>query len=251
MTSTSTRRLAFLVALLAAGVPLGGRAVAGEDPQPAPSGETGSDPDKGKEKEKPAPCPDCKDGKECEKCAAVKKAAEEEKAKRASAPAFKLKDTSDKEHALADFKGKIVVLEWTNHECPYVKKHYDSGNMQDLQKKYTAKGAAWLSVCSSAEGKQGHMTPKAWNEKGTALKVAATAVLLDADGTAGKAYGAKNTPFMVVVDEEGRIAYRGAIDDNPSAKAADAKGARNHVAEAVDALLAGKAPPLAETKPYG
>jgi len=195
-------------------------------------------------------CADCKDGKACAKCA-DKSAAKEKKPEAAAAPAFKLKDTHGKEHALSDYRGKIVVLEWVNHGCPYVKKHYDSGNMQDLQRKYAEKGVIWLSICSSAEGKQGHMSPKEWNEKSAALKAAPTAVLLDADGTAGRAYGAKVTPQMFVLDKAGAIAYRGAIDDNPSARPADAKTAKNLVAEALDALLAGKEPPVAERAPYG
>ena len=132
-----------------------------------------------------------------------------------------------------------------------MKKHYDSDNMQELQKKYVGKGVVWLSICSSAEGKQGHMTPKEWNEKITAVKSHATAVLLDADGATGKAYGAKTTPHMFVVDGEGGIAYKGAIDDNPSARPADAKTAKNFVAEAVDALLEGKAPKTVEHAPSG
>ena len=244
MRIATMRRLvcaAGLAALAALGV---AGAAADDEKKPAPEKPA-------PEVEKPAPCPDCKDGKECEKCAAAKKAAAEEAAKRPAASAFTLEDTHGKEHSLSDYRGKVVVLEWINHGCPYVKKHYDSGNMQDLQSKYAGKGVAWLSICSSAEGKQGHMSPKEWNEKSAALKAAPTAVLLDADGTAGRAYGAKVTPQMFVLDKAGAIAYRGAIDDNPSARPADAKTAKNLVAEALDALLAGKEPPVAERAPYG
>jgi peroxiredoxin len=169
----------------------------------------------------------------------------------AAAPAFTLKDTNDKSHSLADYKDKIVVLEWINHDCPFVKRHYDAGNMQDLQKKYTEKGVIWLSICSSAEGTQGHMAPKAWNEKTAALKAAPTAVLIDADGTVGKAYKARTTPHMFVIDKAGNIAYRGALDDNAAAKPEETKKAKNFVALALDAVLAGKEPEVKEHKPYG
>jgi peroxiredoxin len=251
MLAAAARRWGFaaaLGALGALGVAAGG-AAADDDPKPAPSGGAGEEAGKGEER-KPAPCADCRDGKECAKCEAARRLAEE-KAKRPAAAAFRLKDTNGREHALADYRGKVVVLEWTNHGCPFVKKHYDSGNMQDLQGRYAKKGVIWLTICSSAEGKQGHMSAREWNEKVAALKAAATAVLLDADGAAGKAYGATTTPHMFVVDAEGRVAYRGALDDDPSSKASDAKRARNFVAEAVDAVLEDRSPPVADTKPYG
>ena len=105
-----------------------------------------------------------------------------------NAPAFTLTDTNGKEHSLADFKGKYVVLEWVNHGCPFVVKHYGAGNMQAIQKEVTGKGAVWLSICSSAEGKEGHMSPEEWNKTVTEKKSASTAVLLDSDGKVGKAY---------------------------------------------------------------
>ena len=228
-----------------------GAAQAGDDgKKPDGSGGDAGKAEGGKEGGKEAKdCGAC--GKaDCAKCA-EKASAEKKSDTAAAAPAFKLKDTNDKEHSLADFKDKIVVLEWINHDCPYVKKHYDSGNMQELQKKYTEKGVVWLSICSSAEGTQGHMTSKAWNEKTTAVKAAPTAVLIDADGTVGKAYKAKTTPHMFVIDKSGNIAYRGSIDDKADAKADEIKKSKNFVALALDALIAGKEPEVKEQKPYG
>jgi peroxiredoxin len=237
-----TRRAAALAAIAAAAFVLPATGVlAGGDGETPAGGTGGADKpkeggDAGKPEEKPAPKP-----------------GEGEKPKEAAdrAPAFTLKDVDGKERSLADFKEKIVVLEWTNHGCPFVKKHYDSGNMQALQRKYTGKGVVWLTICSSAEGKQGHMTEKEWKEKNAALKVAATAVLLDADGTVGRAYKAAVTPHMFVLAKDHTIAYRGAIDDKATAKAEDVKTAKNHVAEALDALLAGKAPETRSAPPYG
>jgi len=167
------------------------------------------------------------------------------------APAFTLKDVQGTSHSLAGFKGKTVVLEWTNYDCPFVKKHYGTKNMQMLQKKYTGKDVIWLSICSSAEGKQGHYAPEAWQKKIKEQGSHATAVLLDADGKVGRKYGAKTTPHLFVVGPDGTLKYAGAIDDNPSWNPKTVKGARNYVAEAVDAVLAGKNVPVAETKSYG
>lgn len=168
-----------------------------------------------------------------------------------AAPAFTLKDVDGKTHSLADYKGKIVVLEWTNHGCPYVKKHYDAGNMQKLQKAYTGKGVVWLSICSSAPGKQGHMAPEDWKKKNEEVQTKATAVLLDADGKVGKAYDAKTTPTMCVIDAKGIRAYDGAIDDDPRARGEEIAKARCYVGEVLDALLAGKPSPIRQTKAYG
>jgi peroxiredoxin len=167
------------------------------------------------------------------------------------APDFTLPDTNGKSHKLSDYRGKVVILEWVNHGCPFVQKHYGSGNMQALQKQAAEKGAVWLSICSSADGKQGHMTAEKWNEEITATKTAAAAVLLDPAGDVGRLYEAKTTPQMFVLDTEGRIVYRGAIDDKPTADQADIAGAKNYVTEALDAVLAGKPVETAETKPYG
>jgi peroxiredoxin len=168
-----------------------------------------------------------------------------------TAPAFKLKDIDGKERSLAEFRGSPVVLEWVNHGCPFVKKHYDAGNMQALQKEITGKGVVWLSVCSSAEGKQGNMTPVEW--KGTIKErgAASTATLLDPDGAVGKMYGAKTTPHMFLIDHKGVLVYQGAIDDKPSTDPADVKGAKNYVRQAVEETLAGKPVSEKTTVPYG
>ena len=167
------------------------------------------------------------------------------------APDFTLTDSKGTSHKLSDFRGKLVVLEWLNHECPFVKKHYSGGDMQKLQKEYTAKGVVWLSIISSAPGKQGHRTgPQA--EADTKDKNAApTAVLLDPSGEVGKKYDAKTTPEMFVLDKEGKILYAGAIDSIKSTDSADIAKAENHVRQALDAALAGQPVPTPKTKPYG
>ena len=167
------------------------------------------------------------------------------------APAFTLKDETGKERSLADFKGKTVVLEWFNYGCPFVKKHYGSGSMQKLQKAATDDGVVWLSVVSSAPGKQGHLTPDEAVAKKKEEGIGATALLLDENGDTGKLYGAKTTPEMFVIDREGVLVYKGAIDDQPTPDPATLDGARNYVVEALAALKAGKPVGAAETKPYG
>jgi alkyl hydroperoxide reductase subunit AhpC len=167
------------------------------------------------------------------------------------APAFTLTDTRGKQHNLADFKGKYVVLEWVNFGCPFVKKHYGSGNMQATQKKAVDKGVVWLSVCSSAEGKQGHMAAAEWNEEIAGRKLASTAVLIDESGAVGKTYGAKTTPHMYIVNPDGILVYKGAIDDKPSTNQDDIPGARNYVLAALDESMAGKPVSTASTQSYG
>lgn len=167
------------------------------------------------------------------------------------APAFTLTDTKGKQHNLADFKGKYVVLEWVNFGCPFVKKHYESGNMQSTQKKAVDKGVVWLSVCSSAEGKQGHLEAAEWNEEIADRKLSSTAVLIDESGTVGKTYGAKTTPHMYIVNPDGVLIYKGAIDDKPSTNQDDIPGARNHVLAALDESMAGKPVSTASTQSYG
>ena len=167
------------------------------------------------------------------------------------APALTLTDTKGKQHNLADYKGKYVVLEWVNFGCPFVKKHYESGNMQSTQKKAVDQGVVWLSVCSSAEGKQGHMDPADWNEEIADRKLASTAVLIDESGAVGKTYGAKTTPHMYIVNPDGILIYKGAIDDKPTANKDDLPGARNYVLAALDESLAGKPVSMASTTPYG
>jgi peroxiredoxin len=167
------------------------------------------------------------------------------------APAFSLTDTNGKPESLADFQGKYVVLEWVNHDCPFVKKHYGSGNMQRLQKKYVDEGVVWLSINSSAPGKQGNYAPVKWNEMSAAAKAVPTAVLLDPEGTVGHAYGAKTTPHMYVIDPKGTLVYAGAIDDKPSTDPDDIAGARNYVEEALGEAMAGKSITTASSTPYG
>ena len=167
------------------------------------------------------------------------------------APAFTLPSCESKSVSLADFKGKVVVLEWTNYGCPFVVKHYGSGNMQKLQADATAKGVVWLSICSSAPNQQGHATPadalKACTEKNSA----ATAYLIDESGATGRAYGAKRTPEMYVINADGILVYHGAIDDKKSVDPADIATARNFVAAAIDETLAGKPVSTPETEAYG
>ena len=167
------------------------------------------------------------------------------------APDFTLKDTSGKEHKLSDFKGKFVVLEWVNYGCPFVKKHYDSQNMQKLQAEATGKDVVWLSICSSAPGKQGHFPPAEAAEKTKAYKSAATAYLIDDTGTVGQLYGAKTTPDMFVINPEGVLIYKGAIDDNSSPDAAAIADSKNYVQLALNEAAAGKAVSTPSTKPYG
>ncbi|MEX1118899.1 MAG: thioredoxin family protein [Terrimicrobiaceae bacterium] len=167
------------------------------------------------------------------------------------APAFTLKDTSGKEHSLADFKGKLVVLEWVNHGCPFVKKHYEPGNMQKIQAEAVADGAVWLSICSSAPGKQGHMSAEDAAAKSKDVESKATAYLLDEDGTVGKAYDARTTPEIFIINPEGLLVYKGAIDDKPSASSADIEGAVNHVTVALKEIADGKPVTVSATKPYG
>ena len=161
------------------------------------------------------------------------------------APDFALNDLSGKAHKLSDYAGKLVVLEWVDHGCPFVEKHYGSGNMQGLQGKYTGKSVIWLGI------RTGDADAKALIARNRSLKVAATAVLLDPDGKTAKAYGARTTPHMYIIGRDGKLAYSGALDDRPTPDPATVKGARNHVAEALDDLLAGKVVRVRATRPYG
>ncbi|MFT4253190.1 MAG: redoxin domain-containing protein [Caulobacter sp.] len=169
----------------------------------------------------------------------------------APAPAFTAKDIDGKTRSLAEFKGKTVVLEWVNEGCPYVKKHY-SGNMQGLQQAATADGVVWLSVASSAPGKQGYFpdgeTAKTWMK---AKGAKPTTLLLDSDGVIATAYKAKTTPHMFVIDPAGQVVYQGAIDDKPSNKVEDIAGARNYVAAALSDLKAGRKVAVPASQPYG
>lgn len=168
-----------------------------------------------------------------------------------AAPAFTAKDTKGQEHSLSDFKDKVVVLEWVNHQCPFVKKHYSSKNMQKLQADYTGKGVIWLTVNSSAEGKQGYLEASKLGEKVAAEGSKATATLVDTNGTVGKAYGAKVTPHMMIIAKDGTLAYSGAIDSKSSTDAADIESSDPLFANALDAVLAGKEVANAKNEPYG
>ena len=169
----------------------------------------------------------------------------------APAPAFTAKDIDGKTRSLAEFKGKVVVLEFVNEGCPYVKKHY-SGNMQGLQQAARADGVVWLSVASSAPGKQGYFADggaaRTWMD---AKDAKPTTLLLDSDGAIATAYKAKTTPHMYVIDRSGALVYQGAIDDVPSAKVEDIKTAKNYVAAALADVKAGRKVAVAYSQPYG
>jgi peroxiredoxin len=168
-----------------------------------------------------------------------------------AAPAFELKDVDGKTVQLQSYRGKYVVLEWTNFQCPFVGKHYGSGNMQALQKKYPEKGVVWLSICSSAPGKQGYMTGSEAKELIGEREASPTRFLLDANGKVGHAYGAKTTPHMFVINPKGTLVYNGAIDDKPSTKREDVESAKNYLAAALDEAMDGHKVEVAATQPYG
>ncbi|MFQ5822931.1 MAG: thioredoxin family protein [bacterium] len=167
------------------------------------------------------------------------------------APDFTLTDSNGKKHSLSDYQGKFVVLEWFNPDCPFVKKHYGSGNMQKLQKKYTKKDVIWLIINSSAPGKQGHCPPDKANKIIKEENAAPTAFLLDHDGKVGKLYGAITTPHMYIINPKGVLVYNGAIDDKPSTKREDIAKAKNYVQLALDEAMAGKKVLIKVTQPYG
>ncbi|GLS27394.1 thioredoxin family protein [Marinibactrum halimedae] len=167
----------------------------------------------------------------------------------APAPDFTLPSTLGRDAKLSDFSDKIVVLEWTNHQCPFVKKHYDSGNMQALQKKYQD-DVVWLSIVSSAPGKQGHISVAKAKEITNSRSALPHAVLIDSDGSVGKLYNATNTPQMVVI-KSGKVEYMGAIDSIASADKGDIPKADNYVVAAVDSLKKGQPVAVAASKPYG
>jgi peroxiredoxin len=167
------------------------------------------------------------------------------------APAFSAVDTTGKTRALSEFKGKIVVLEWTNDGCPYVKKHYGAGNMQKLQQDAAAGGVVWLSIISSAPGKQGFVDAAGANQLTSSRGATPSAVLLDPKGDVGRAYEAQTTPHMFVIDKAGTLRYMGAIDDQPTTEAASIPKARNYVREALAAVAAGGKVAEVATDPYG
>ncbi|WP_247218813.1 thioredoxin family protein [Synechococcus sp. C9] len=167
------------------------------------------------------------------------------------APNFTAKTSAGQTVSLSDYKGKVVVLEWTNHECPFVVKHYSTGNMQKLQQEAKAKGVVWFSVVSSAPGQQGFVTAEQANAVVKEKKASPTAVLLDPDGTLGKLYGARTTPHMFVIDKAGQLQYMGAIDDAPSLANQDVTKANNYVRAALGQIMAGQKVTTSTTQPYG
>ena len=160
-------------------------------------------------------------------------------------------DSNGTSHDLSDFAGKTVVLEWTNHGCPYVKKHYNTDNMQGLQKDATADDVVWLSVVSSAPGKQGYVSGEEANTLTAERGASPTAVILDSEGAAGRRFAAKTTPHMYIIDGEGTLRYQGAIDDNPSSNPATVDGATNYVRVALAEMAAGGDVSTTDTQPYG
>ena len=168
-----------------------------------------------------------------------------------NAPDFSLTDSKGKTQSVSQYKGKYVVLEWFNPECPFVKKHYGGSNMQKLQEEFTGKGVVWLSIDSSAPGKEGHLTAEQANAKMTEWKTKQTALVLDPDGKAGRTYGAKNTPHMFVINPEGKIIYEGAIDSKATPNPSDIAGSTNYVKVALEESMGGKTVSNANTKPYG
>lgn len=164
---------------------------------------------------------------------------------------FKLTDMTGRTISLSDYRGRTVVIEWNNPGCPFVQKHYASGNMQKTQRLAKAAGAAWLTINSGAPGKQGHMTGAQAQAFVASSKAVPTAYLLDPKGVVGKGYGAKTTPHLYIVDAAGTLVYQGGIDDKPTANAADIAGARNHVLAALGEMKAGKPVSMPETRPYG
>lgn len=167
------------------------------------------------------------------------------------APDFTAQDTHGQTHTLAQYKGKYVVLEWHNHECPYTRKHYASGNMQRLQREWTSKGVIWFTVISSAPGQQGYMTADQENAFLQQANASPTAVLLDPSGQLGHLYGAKTTPHMFVINPEGVLVYDGAIDDQPTTDPSDMSSAHNYVSEALQESMSGKAVTTPTTRSYG
>jgi peroxiredoxin len=168
-----------------------------------------------------------------------------------TAPDFSLTDSKGKTQSVSQYKGKYVVLEWFNPDCPFVKKHYGSGNMQKLQEEFTAKGVVWLTIDSSASGLEGNLTAEQAEKKIAEWKTKQTALVLDPDGKAGRTYGAKNTPHMFVINPEGKIIYEGAIDSKATPSPSDIPNSTNYVKAALEESLANKPVSTASTKPYG
>jgi peroxiredoxin len=167
------------------------------------------------------------------------------------APDFTGTDSQGQTHKLSEYHGKYVVLEWTNNGCPFTKKHYTSGNMQALQKEWTAKGVVWLTILSSAPGAQGFMTASDENAYMSRVHAAPTAAILDPTGRIGHEFEAKTTPDMIVIDPSGKVIYSGAIDNRPTTEPSDVQGATNYVSAALTESMAGQAVAVSFTRPYG
>jgi peroxiredoxin len=167
------------------------------------------------------------------------------------APDFTGTDSNGQTHKLSEYRGKYVVLEWTNNGCPYTRKHYTSGNMQNLQKEWTAKGVVWLTVLSSAPGAQGYMNASAENDYMQKVHATPTAALLDPTGVVGHEFDAKTTPDMYVIDPEGKLIYAGAIDDHPTTDPSDIAHSKNYVSDALTQAMAGQQVAVTYTRPYG
>jgi len=168
-----------------------------------------------------------------------------------AAPDFTLIDSNGAERSLSDFAGQRVILEWTNHDCPYVRKHYSSGNMQSLQREVTESGAVWLSIISSAPGRQGYVSGEEANELTASRGAVPTAVLFDPDGIVGREYDARATPGMYLIDEAGVLRYMGAIDDQPTTRRSSIEIANNYVRQAIADLDDGREVQISETTQYG
>jgi hypothetical protein len=167
------------------------------------------------------------------------------------APDFTATYTNGQSHKLSEYAGKFVVLEWHNRGCPYTQKHYTSGNMERLQREWTGRGVVWLTVISSAPGKQGYVTAADENSYLKEMKAAPTAVLLDPTGAVGHLYDAKTTPQMIIINPQGLMIYDGAIDDKATTDTADIAISKNYVQQALEEAMAGKAVTVASTRPYG
>lgn len=168
-----------------------------------------------------------------------------------AAQEFTATDANGQVHKLSDYKGKFVVLEWSNRGCPYTQKHYNSGNMQKLQREWTARGIVWLTVISSAPGKQGYVTGTEENDYVKQVKAAPSAVLLDPTGALGHLYDAKTTPDLFIISPQGTLIYSGAIDDKPTTDLADVSGARNYVSAALQEATSDKPVSVSTSRPYG
>jgi len=167
------------------------------------------------------------------------------------APDFQLTDSNGKTHKLSDYAGQTVVLEWVNHGCHFVGKHYGSGNMQATQRAALADGAVWLSICSSGPGKQGHASPEEWTKLNVTKGTLANAVLIDESGKVGRLYGAKTTPHMYVIDKTGTLVYAGGIDSIPSSDVSDIAKAENYVLSALSDIREGRPVATPTSRPYG